>query len=202
MASNPYEVEHNLKTTAERSHQRRPDMSTFTSHLHSITREPPASADAHHHDHHPGPTPVDMAALFQQVQEQMATLATSAPTDGNRAFLRSLVELLEADIGAPPEQIPGVGQAYLDGLDRVPRRALKDDDACPICAEPFLDDQYCLVVELPCHGAHRFDLECVGPWLLSKGSCPMCRKDLTKKKEVVVPKDDSEDEDDVDGLYG
>lgn len=95
-------------------------------------------------------------------------------------------------------------QEYLDGLDRVSRKALKDDDDCPICAERYLDDPYPLVVELPCGGSHRFDLECVGPWLQSKGTCPMCRDDLTKKKVIEVPKadDDDEEEDDVDGLYG
>ncbi|EEY21978.1 conserved hypothetical protein [Verticillium alfalfae VaMs.102] len=101
---------------------------------------------------------------------------------------------------SPPVEIPGVGQSYLDALDRVDRKTLGQEEQCPICAERFLDDQYCLVVELPCHHSHRFDLECVGPWLMGKGSCPMCRKDLTKKKEVPIVQDDEED-DDPDGLY-
>ena len=87
---------------------------------------------------------------------------------------------------------------------------LSEDDSCPICAEPYLDDQYCLVVELPCHGRHQFDLDCVGPWLQSKGTCPMCRADLSDagRKKAAAEKakaqqalDDEEDED-PDGLYG
>ncbi|KAI5865943.1 hypothetical protein GGS23DRAFT_594099 [Durotheca rogersii] len=210
MASNPYEVEHNIKAPARPPHRRRPDMATFTSHLHQISRDPPAAAASDQRRREPaGPTPVDAAALFRLVQDQFATLAADAPTAENRRFLESLIGALEADVGAPPDAIRGVGQAYLDELERVPRRALERaaaaDDACPICAERFLDDPYPLVVELPCHGAHRFDLECVGPWLQSKGTCPMCRADLTKKKTVEVPKpadDDDEDFDDVDGLYG
>ncbi|RYP84891.1 hypothetical protein DL769_001085 [Monosporascus sp. CRB-8-3] len=213
MATNPYEVEHNIKESGSRPHRRRPDMSSFTSHLHQISGDGPASpspssSSTHrHHQHHReplGPTPVDAAALYRLVQDQMATLMADAPTEDNRRFLEQLVGLLERDVDEPPTRIPGVSQEYLDGLDRVPREKLGgSDDTCPICAERYLDDPYPLVVELPCAGRHRFDLECVGPWLQSKGTCPMCRHDLTKKKVVEVPKDEDEDEeDDVDGLYG
>lgn len=108
--------------------------------------------------------------------------------------------LEQVDVSHPPMDHPGVSPLYLDSLDRVPRKNLKPNETCPICAEKYLDDQYCLVVELPCHQSHRFDLECVGPWLLSKGTCPLCRKDLAKKKEIVVV-DDDEENDDPDGLY-
>ncbi|KAI1100592.1 hypothetical protein F4804DRAFT_344589 [Jackrogersella minutella] len=195
MASNPYEVEHNIKAPSRAPHRRRPDMSSFTSHLHQIAQDPSGRGSR------AGPTPVDAAATFQLLQDQFATLAADAPTAENRSFLQGLMRVLEQDIGAPPDQIPGVSQEYLDGLDRVPRKQIKDDDTCPICAERYLDDPYLLVVELPCHGQHKFDLECVGPWLQSKGTCPMCRHDLTKRK-IEIPKDDEEEEDDVDGLYG
>jgi len=49
-----------------------------------------------------------------------------------------------------------------------------------------LDDAYPLVVELPCHKTHRFDLDCVGPWLRLNGTCPLDRKDLMKKREVPM----------------
>lgn len=176
-------------------------MSSFTSHLHQISSDDHAPSSTSGSRHDIGPTPVDAAALFRLVQDQMAILMTDAPTDANRGFLESLVRDLEADVDAPPTHIPGVSQEYLDTLDRVPRKRLDQEESCAICAERYLDDQYCLVVELPCPGHHRFDLECVGPWLQSKGNCPMCRHDLTKKKVVEVPKDD-EEEDDVDGLYG
>jgi hypothetical protein len=107
---------------------------------------------------------------------------------------------LIVDVMHPPMEIPGVSQEYLDGLERVPRKKLKPSETCPICTEKYLDDQYCLVVELPCHHAHKFDLDCVGPWLLSKGNCPLCRKDLTRKKAAVVLDEDEEDED-PDGMY-
>ncbi|KAI1158301.1 hypothetical protein F5B18DRAFT_102074 [Nemania serpens] len=195
MATNPYEVEHGIKPSATKRHRRRLDMSSFHSHLHQVTSDQTSSRV--------GATPVDMAGLFQLLQDQYATLAINAPTEENRVFLSSLIQTLEADAGNPPDHVAGVNQAYLDTLDRVSRKRLQSDPegACPICAEKFLDDPYPLVVELPCHGSHAFDLECVGPWLLSKGTCPMCRKDLTKRNTAEIPKDEEEDED-VDGLYG
>ncbi|KAI0908239.1 hypothetical protein F4824DRAFT_500918 [Ustulina deusta] len=195
MATNPYEVEHNVKPSEERKHRRRPDMASFTSYLHEISPDPASS--------HPGATRVGAAALFSLLQDQFATLAASAPTEANRDFLLSLEHVLEEDIRNSPDRIQGVSQEYLDTLDRVSRKRLQSDPdgTCMICAEKFLDDPHPLVVELPCHGTHVFDLECVGPWLLSKGTCPACRKDLTKKKTVEIPKDEEEDED-VDGLYG
>ncbi|KAK4154365.1 hypothetical protein C8A00DRAFT_42875 [Chaetomidium leptoderma] len=210
-----YEVEHNIKPTASTSNRRRQvDMSTFTAHLHTIIPESSSSTtstshpEQHHHNNpHAVPNPTDTAALFRLLQDQMGTLATTAPTETNRAFLESLVEALELDVAHPPREIEGVPQEFLDGLDRVPRKTLKGDDTCPICAEQYLDDPYCLVVELPCHGSHRFDLECVGPWLRGKGTCPLCRKELGKRKVVVEggekKKDgeEEEEEDDMDGLY-
>jgi len=181
-------------------------MSTFTSHLHQIlpdsSASPSTTTDHRHNNPHATPNPNDLAALFRLLQDQMGTLAMSAPNEANRAFLSELVEALEVDVAHPPTKIQGVSQEYLDGLDRVSRKTLKEDETCPICAEKYLDDQYCLVVELPCHHSHRFDLECVGPWLRSKGTCPLCRKDLLKEKEVEIVKDeDEEDNDDPDGLY-
>lgn len=65
-------------------------------------------------------------------------------------------------------------------LEQVPKKSLKPDEACLIYAEKFLDDQNPLMVELQCHHSHKFDLECVGPWLQLKGTCPICRTDATK----------------------
>ncbi|OTB09509.1 hypothetical protein M426DRAFT_80449 [Hypoxylon sp. CI-4A] len=201
MASNPYEVEHNIQASTKPPHRRRPDMSSFTSHLHQMTRDAPGTPQQ---QQHAGPTPVDMAGLFALVRDQFATLEADAPTRSNRELLVSLMRSLEQDMDAPPAEVPGLDQAYLDTLERVSRKQLERsaDDACPICAERYLDDKYPLVVELPCHGTHCFDLECVGPWLLSKGTCPLCRMDLTKKKVVEVPKDEEDEDDDLDGLYG
>ncbi|KAK0629182.1 hypothetical protein B0T17DRAFT_614996 [Bombardia bombarda] len=206
-----YEVEHNIKPPTNDSSttsRRQIDMSTFTSHLNVVapsTNPSSSLSEPHHNNPHAQPNPVDIAAIFRLLQDQMGVLATTAPTADNAAFLRELVESLELDVSNPPMEIRGVSQQYLDGLDRVARKTLKADETCPICAERYLDDQYCLVVELPCHHSHRFDLECVGPWLRSKGTCPLCRKELDRKKEAekgkVEEEEEEEEEDDMDGLY-
>jgi hypothetical protein len=59
-------------------------------------------------------------------------------------------------------------------------------------------DKYPLVVRLPCHPDHKFDLECIRPWLKLNPTCPLDRKELLKKKEPP-PKDDEEE--DYDDFY-
>ncbi|KHO01790.1 Zinc finger, RING/FYVE/PHD-type [Metarhizium album ARSEF 1941] len=152
-----------------------------------------------HNNPHATPTLPDMANIFRLLQDQMQTLASTAPTAENRSFLMDLVDALDQDILDPPDQLRGVSQEFLDSLDRVSRKKLRKDDDCAICKIPYLEDPYCLVVELPCKGAHQFDLECVGPWLRSKGTCPMCREEVGRQKPAVVQDDDEGD--DMDMIY-
>lgn len=201
-------------------------MSSFNSQLHQLSEDPSAtsiggdasaSAQQQRHNPHAIPTPVDIVGLVRLVQDQFSTLAQDAPDATNRDLLRTLFEALEADVLNPPREVEGVSQEFLDTLERVPKKSLRPDDACPICAEKFLDDPYPLVVELQCHHSHRFDLDCVGPWLQIKGTCPMCRTDLKKhdprrkgvsdriekmwdREGKPVPED--EEEEDPDMLYG
>ena len=44
-------------------------------------------------------------------------------------------------------------------------------------------DKYPLVVRLPCHDTHVFDLECISPWLKVHTTCPLDRTDLLVKKD-------------------
>jgi len=123
------------------------------------------------------PTPVDVAAAYRLLQDQYLTLRSDSDgSSSTNPLLDVLIDSLRSQIEAPPKQISGCSQAYLDTIDRVPRKSLKPDETCPICGEKFLDDQYCLVVVLPCHPTHKFDLECVGPWLRINGTCPLDRK--------------------------
>ena len=171
-------------------------MASFFSLLSQIAEPSAASSDIHHNAH-ATPTPVDTAALFRLLQDQLQTLHSTSPDAANRDFLEQLITSLEADINDPPTRLHGVSQEFVDSLDRVGRKGLGKDEDCAICKVPYLEDEYCLVVELPCKGAHHFDLECVGPWLRSKGTCPMCRQEMGKKKEIPIIEDDEESDGDM-----
>lgn len=91
-------------------------------------------------------------------------------------------------------------------LERTPKSALNKSQVCPICNVPFLDDEYPLVVQLPCHPTHLFDLECVRPWLRLRGTCPLDRFDFAKqereKKEAQQQLAEQDEEEEWDGMYG
>ncbi|KAL8930736.1 MAG: hypothetical protein Q9208_000277 [Pyrenodesmia sp. 3 TL-2023] len=178
-----YEVEHNIpKNEATQPHPRRPDLSTFFSNLELVNTSDTQNVNA-------TPMPADMRAVFITLSDAFRTMRR----DGGGTLLDTLIETLEADAESPPKEVKGVSDAFLDELDRVPKKTLKKTDSCPICNNPFLEDQYPLVVRLPCHKDHIFDLECIAPWLKLHATCPMDRKNLLKKKPPPPAEDEEED---------
>lgn len=114
-----------------------------------------------------------------------------------------MIEALLQGADMPPREVEGVNEEFcasksfplnppthmivnlilnVSALDRIPRSSLKESQSCPICSNPFLDDPYPLVVRLPCHPTHLFDLECVTPWLRLRGTCPLDRTDFGKQQ--------------------
>ena len=170
-------------------------MSTFYNQLSQV------EVDASHNNPHATPTPVDMAATYQLLLDQFSVFRLDAPDANRQAFFERLMDSIQQSIDQPPSKVTGVPQSYLDALERVPKKQLKKADTCPICNEPFLDDEFPLVVELPCHPSHRFDLDCVGPWLRLQGTCPLDRKDMMKKKEVPKQADEEDEEEDYESMY-
>ncbi len=196
--SNTAAVEHNIKPEKGSSgSSRRPDMSTFFAKLSQINTS--NSPESTHNNPHAQPTPVDMRATFGLLSQQYYQIQSSISGEdfdpSQRELLTSLISELEASAEDPPNEVKGVSQGFLDTLDRVDKKKL-GDESCPICGEKFKDDEYPLVVELPCHPGHWFDLECVAPWLSLKGTCPLDRKEVATKKEIVI--EDSEEEWDGD----
>ena len=115
-------------------------------------------------------------------------------------LLESMVNSLRDSAEMPPQKVKGVSQEFLDTLERIPTKHLKkmkkDAAICPICSVPFLEDPYPLVVRLPCHTTHVFDLECVGPWLRVQGTCPLDRKEVGKRKDEGKVEGQGEEEED------
>ena len=126
-------------------------------------------------------------------------------------LLDNMIEALMASAERPPTEVKGVDEEYIAALERVSIKKVKRDAECPICGNEFVDDTHPLLVRLPCHPSHIFDLECVRPWLLLNGTCPLDRVDLAKRerdrkqkhleeiKKKAAPEDDEEE---WDGLYG
>lgn len=199
--SNPYEIDHNISSCeASRSRTRRPSMSSFFSQLAQVE-----STTASHNNPHATPTPVDMAATERLLQDQILHFLSMTSSIEHGDFLQSLVRSIEHDIDHPPMVVPGVSQSYLDQLERVSRKSLKKGEECKICGEEFLQDDHSLVVQLPCHPLHRFDLECIGPWLRLQGTCPLDRKNLEedrkKRLEDLVRACHEDQDEEFDDMY-
>ncbi|KAF1845170.1 uncharacterized protein K460DRAFT_405439 [Cucurbitaria berberidis CBS 394.84] len=194
-----YEVEHNISAADDKQQQppRRPDLSTFFSQLELVdTSDPQAHTNAH-----ALPQPEHMAAAFRLLANafEMMRGRPADESSGENDLLADMIEVLRQNADDPPSELKGVPDTFLDELERVPKKALKAADTCPICVNPFLEDKYPLVVQLPCHKEHRFDLDCIRPWLKLNSTCPLDRKELLAKKQPPPIEDDDDGE--YDEMY-
>ncbi|OAL53873.1 hypothetical protein IQ07DRAFT_322107 [Pyrenochaeta sp. DS3sAY3a] len=190
-----YEVEHNLPAAGDKPQKssRRPDLSTFFTQVQLVDTSDPQN----HTNPHALPQPENMTAAFRLLANAFELMRgrpadESSEGEGND-LLGSMIEYLRQNADDPPAELKGVPDSFLDELERVPKKDLKPTDVCPICVNPFLEDEYPLVVQLSCHKDHRFDLDCIGPWLKLNSTCPLDRKELLKKKQPPPPPEDDED---------
>lgn len=138
--------------------------------------------------------------------------------DSHDELLGRLVQSLMESAEHPPSEVQGVSDEFVEQLERVPKKSLKEDMTCPICSNGFLEgeitslvheefyadveiDSHPLVVRLPCHKDHIFDLECIQPWIKLNATCPLDRQSLIKKKAPPPPKDEEEDGE-YDDMFG
>lgn len=113
--------------------------------------------------------------------ESLSAALNQLRTLENSQLADSLLNILDSN----PKQT-GVNLEFLDTLERVPVSQLSDDEFCPICTNKFKDDRYPLIVKLPCgvkNSKHFYDLECIGPWLMTNSTCPMCRTNVLEIEE-------------------
>ncbi|KAF2760266.1 hypothetical protein EJ05DRAFT_474160 [Pseudovirgaria hyperparasitica] len=188
-----YEVEHGIKSDESKSkHIDRPDLSSFYSELDYSTSGRGA---------HASPEPDHVAAPHLLLADAYNHILRDNPNVS--ALLEPMIEQLLSAADHPQAELKGVPNSFFDELERVERKKLKPDDDCPICGNAFLDDKHILVVRLPCHKDHMFDLECIQPWLKLNTTCPLDRKDVytpkkpEKKVETPHAADDEEEWDDM-----
>lgn len=155
------------------------------------------------------PVPGDVSAAFRSLAEAFQIMQRD--NDSESDLLESMIETLMSSAERPPQEVKGVDEEYIANLERVNIKKVKKDADCPICGNAFVEDPHPLLVRLPCHTSHVFDLECIRPWLLLNGTCPLDRADLAqrerdrKKKRLEEIKKNAaldDEEEEWDGLYG
>ena len=156
------------------------------------------------------PVPADVSAAYRMMAEGFQGMLRDNE-DADSDLLEGMISDLMNQAETPPTEVQGVDEEYISELERISIKKVKQEADCPICGNAFVDDPLPLLVRLPCHPSHVFDLECVRPWLLLKGTCPLDRTDLAKRqrdrkqklldeiKKNAAPDDNEED---WDGLYG
>eukprot|EP01013_Petalomonas_cantuscygni_P044364 TRINITY_DN8956_c0_g1_i1.p1 TRINITY_DN8956_c0_g1~~TRINITY_DN8956_c0_g1_i1.p1 ORF type:complete len:442 (+),score=51.45 TRINITY_DN8956_c0_g1_i1:103-1326(+) len=135
----------------------------------------------------PGPTggafrpPPHLGTLFGGLMGGMVQGFGGGNGDGAPAsledFLHQLLVSYDGPVGTPP-----TAAAAVEGLRReaVPPDVASGGVECPVCFDEFRAGAESVV--LPC--SHRFDPDCILPWLREHSSCPTCRYQL--------PTDDAE----------
>jgi hypothetical protein len=142
-------VEHNIPTKEEKPRQsRRPDLSTFFSTLELVD-----TSDAQTHNNvHAVPQPADIVAAYRSLANAFEVMRGDRgriPGDegsenthgGDNDLLGGMIELLQQSADNPPAELKGCPDSFLDELERVPNKTLKQTDECPICVNPFLEGQ-------------------------------------------------------------
>ena len=185
---------------------RRPDFSTVYSNLAQITPSSPTA------DHLPRegavPTPAEVSAFFRNLIGGYQAMISD--DEEGQELLIQMIDNLRPDMETPPPKVQGVSDVYVHDLDQVDIKQVPEDADCPICKIPFAKDPYPLLVRLPCHKDHIFDLGCVRPWLLSKGTCPLDRVDFGQQErdrkknilEEIRKAEEANEEEEWDGMYG
>jgi len=135
----PAAVEHNIpKDQRSEQPRRRPDLSTFFSTLDLVD----TSGDRQPQNAHSLPLPRDISAAFRNLANAFEMMRGGSDTmqdHGHNELLEQLVGSLMESAEHPPTEVQGVSDEFIEQLERVPKKSLKDDMSCPICSNPFLE---------------------------------------------------------------
>lgn len=134
-------VEHSIPAEQKEQPRRRPDLSTFFTTLDLVdttgSRQPQNA--------HALPLPRDISAAFRNLANAFSMMQSGSSTpyeQGHNDLLEQLVESLMQSAEHPPTEVQGVSDEFIEQLERVPKKALKQDQSCPICSNPFLEGMH------------------------------------------------------------
>lgn len=103
---------------------RRPDFSTFFSHVDAYTDTSQSQ------NPHAQPLPQDMSSAYRLLAEGFERMRQDGGESGE-GVLDGMISLLLRESEAPPGQVEGVGQEFVDGeFHPVPQRSSKVDKLC------------------------------------------------------------------------
>lgn len=139
--------------------------------------------------------------------------------DENSEVIQSFLDALSRVNPDTKSTTDGVDDSFLDALERVDISTLPDSADCPICTNKFTDNDYPLIVKLPCSlqdnskKEHIFDMDCIAPWLKMNSTCPLCRFNvhdaqklrkakLAEELKLAKESDEEDDQDEDWALYG
>ena len=82
-----------------------------------------------------------MTAAFRLLANAFETMRGRPADEDNEHgdLLSNMIQVLRENADDPPTELKGVPNSFLDELERVPKKALKHSDTCPICVNPFLE---------------------------------------------------------------
>ena len=91
--------------------------------------------------------PRDISAAFRNLANAFEQMrggeGNGAPRNSHDELLSQLVESLMDSAEQPPPELEGVSDEFIQQLERVPKKSLKEDMVCPICSNPFLEGKTC-----------------------------------------------------------
>jgi len=90
--------------------------------------------------------PRDISAAFRNLANAFTMMqggSGASQEQSHNELLEQLVESLMQNAEHPPSEVQGVSDEFIEQLDRIPKKSLKQDQSCPICSNPFLEGTHC-----------------------------------------------------------
>ncbi|KAJ5363919.1 uncharacterized protein N7496_009632 [Penicillium cataractarum] len=132
-----------------------------------------------------GPRSPSVASLVKEEVE-----ADVAEIDPSGQSPEPPTEEIHQELPRDAERVVGIRRpapAVISGgvvASRNPYRLSHTQNMCAICLDAFVIGST-RVRELPC--GHVFDPECVDPWLLTNGECPLCKMSILASGSINTP---------------